>query len=63
LPLGAKHGLGHRIIHELATASSGQLSIQVRPGHGTTFCLIWPIPALQPAEPCSSDVPSSLSTA
>jgi signal transduction histidine kinase len=63
LPLGATHGFGHRIVHELATVSDGQLSIQVRSGQGTTFCLIWPIPALQPAEPCMSDLPSSLSTA
>ena len=63
LPLGAKHGFGHRIVHELATVSKARLSIQVNPDHGTTFCLIWPIPALQPAEPCSSDVPTSLSTA
>jgi signal transduction histidine kinase len=56
LPLGANHGFGHRIVHELATASNGKLSIQVRPGHGTTFCLNWPLPA-QSAEPCFSDVP------
>ena len=63
LPLGASHGLGHRIVHELATASAGQLSIRVLPGHGTAICLKWPIPAPSPAEPCPSDVPQSLSTA
>jgi signal transduction histidine kinase len=43
LPLGASRGLGHRIVHDLATASAGQLSIRVRPGRGTVFCLKWPI--------------------
>ena len=61
LELGANHGFGHRIVHELATASDGQLSIQVLPGHGTTFSLNWPIPALQPAEHRSSDGSSGLS--
>lgn len=62
LPLGASHGLGHRIVHELAAASGAQLSIRVRPGHGTAFCLKWPVPETLPAEPCPSDVPSSPST-
>jgi signal transduction histidine kinase len=61
LELGANHGFGHHIVHELATASDGQLSIQVLAGHGTTFCLKWPIPAVQPIKPSSSDVPTSLS--
>jgi signal transduction histidine kinase len=55
LPLGASRGFGHRIIHELATASDGQLSIRVRPGHGTAFCLKWPIPTHTPAESYPSD--------
>jgi len=59
LPPGANHGLGHRIIHDLAIASNGQLSIRVRPGQGTTFCLKWPISPIQPAEPCPSVTPSS----
>ncbi|HSY37445.1 MAG TPA: HAMP domain-containing sensor histidine kinase [Acidobacteriaceae bacterium] len=63
LPPGAHHGLGHRIVHELATATQGQLSIRVRPGQGTAFCLKWPIPAPQPAEPCPADLPSTLTTA
>jgi nitrogen-specific signal transduction histidine kinase len=45
LPPGATRGLGHRIIHALATASEGQLSIRVRNGKGTIFCLKWPIPS------------------
>ena len=59
---GANHGLGHRIVHELATASDGQLSISVRPGHGTTFCLKWPIHATLPSEPRPSDTPSKPTT-
>ena len=44
LPHGATRGLGHRIVHELAASTHGQLSIRVRPDHGTLFCLKWPIP-------------------
>ena len=62
LPLGANHGFGHRIIHELTAASHGLLSIRVHPGHGTTFCLAWPIPH-QPSEPCPSVNPSTAITA
>jgi signal transduction histidine kinase len=62
LPPGASHGFGHRIVHELAAASEGQLSIRVRPGQGTAFCLKWPIDAALPSETCPSDVPQSLST-
>lgn len=53
LPQGASRGLGHRIVHELATSSEGQLSIRVRPGFGTTFCVKWDIPSNMLAEPCS----------
>jgi signal transduction histidine kinase len=53
LPLGAIHGLGHRIVHELVTASSGRLSIQVRPGNGTVFCIKWPLVPQSPANPTS----------
>jgi signal transduction histidine kinase len=56
LPLGASRGLGHRIIHELAASSEGQLSIRVRPGRGTIFCLKWPITLPPSAEAAS--VPS-----
>jgi signal transduction histidine kinase len=48
LPPGALRGLGHRIIHELATASGGVLSIRVRPGRGTVFCIKWPLREAQP---------------
>jgi nitrogen-specific signal transduction histidine kinase len=48
LPPGAVRGLGHRIIHELATASGGQLSIRVRPGRGTVFCIKWPLRETHP---------------
>lgn len=55
LPEGATRGLGHRIVHQLVTASAGQLSIRVRPGHGTIFCIKWIIPKNPPAEPFPSD--------
>jgi hypothetical protein len=65
LPHGASRGLGHRIVHELATSSAGQLSIRVRPGHGTVFCLKWPIPSSAFDQRGSLDTPSvpSLMTA
>ncbi len=44
LPAGASRGLGHRIVHELVTTTGGKLSVRVRPGRGTTFCLRWPLP-------------------
>jgi signal transduction histidine kinase len=44
LPPGATYGLGHRIVHELATASAGQIFIRAIPGHGTIVCLKWPLP-------------------
>jgi signal transduction histidine kinase len=62
LPTGANHGLGHRIVHELAAASEGQFSIRVRPGQGTAFCFTWPIQAPLTVEPCPSGVPTSPST-
>ncbi len=66
LPPGATHGLGHRIVRELATATDGQLSIRVLPGSGTVFSILWPIPAslrhdspcLDAAQPRSSSNPS-----
>jgi signal transduction histidine kinase len=52
LPKGAQRGLGHRIVHELVTASGGQLSLRVRPGRGTTITVHWPVPANErPAQP------------
>jgi signal transduction histidine kinase len=53
LPLGATRGLGHRIIHDLVNASAGKLSIRVHPGHGTTFCIKWPLPVQPPDKPTS----------
>ena len=61
LPRGASHGLGHRIVHELAAGSSAQISIRVRPGNGTLFCLKWPIPATQPVEIQIFELPATLS--
>jgi signal transduction histidine kinase len=43
LPPGTARGLGHRIVHELAQATGGQISIRVRPGAGTTLSLDWPV--------------------
>ncbi len=43
LPAGAARGLGHRIVHELAGATGGQISVHVRPGTGTTLSLDWPV--------------------
>jgi signal transduction histidine kinase len=43
LPFGAKRGLGHRIVHELATASGGNITIRVRPGNGTIVSVKWPL--------------------
>jgi C4-dicarboxylate-specific signal transduction histidine kinase len=40
---GALHGLGHRIISELVTATKGTLTVRVRPGRGTRFVILWPV--------------------
>lgn len=47
LPIGAKRGLGHRIVHELATGSGGQISVRVRPGNGTLFSIKWPLHTIE----------------
>jgi signal transduction histidine kinase len=57
LPRGASRGLGHRIIHELATTSGGQISIRVLRGSGTIFCLKWPIPSALLLEPAAVATP------
>jgi signal transduction histidine kinase len=50
LPHRAQRGLGHHIIHQLVTSSGGTLTVRVRPGRGTTFCVKWPAPeASRPA--------------
>ncbi len=51
---GAIHGLGHRIVRQLVTASAGQLSLPVHSGRGTIFCIQWPIPGHLPTKPRSS---------
>ena len=52
LPAGATRGLGHRIVHELVTASGGTLTLRVRPGRGTTINILWPAPPTEtPAQP------------
>ncbi len=50
LPAGARHGLGHRIIHDLVTSSGGTLSLRVRPGRGTIISIQWPVPAISPPD-------------
>lgn len=57
LPPAATHGLGHRIVHELAAATGGQLAIRVLPGKGSIVSILWPIPA--PRLHGSSDVDAS----
>lgn len=48
LPAGARRGLGHRIVHELATGSGGHIAVRVRPGNGTLFTVRWPLPVPTP---------------
>ena len=48
LPNGAHHGIGHRIIHQLAAISAGEFAIRVLPGSGTIFSLKWPIRLSEP---------------
>jgi signal transduction histidine kinase len=43
LPAGARHGMGHRIIHQLAASTRGKMAIHVVTGGGTAFSLEWPI--------------------
>lgn len=45
LPQGATHGLGHRIVHDLAIATGAQLDIRALPGKGTIVSILWPTPA------------------
>lgn len=54
LPLGAKRGLGHRIVNELATSSGGQIAVRVRPGNGTIFSVKWPLSHLESQHLASS---------
>ena len=62
LPSGATHGLGHRIVRELATATDGQLAIRVLPGRGTVFSIRWPIPASLPHDATCLDASKSKSS-
>jgi len=43
-PDGARHGHGHRIVHQLACSSGATVAVRIRPGRGTTFCFDWPLP-------------------
>jgi anti-sigma regulatory factor (Ser/Thr protein kinase) len=51
LPKGAMRGLGHRIVHELVTASGGELTLRVRNGRGTTVTILWPVPTENQTQP------------
>ncbi len=42
---GARHGLGHRVVHDLVQATGGELTINVTPHRGTTLQIDWPIAA------------------
>jgi signal transduction histidine kinase len=65
LPSGSNRGLGHRIVHELAALSGGELSVEVHDS-GTVIRLQWPLPStapldaptVPPATMRSTDVPS-----
>ena len=61
LPHGAVHGLGHRVIADLLQSTHGKLSIKVRPGHGTSLRIEWPI-ALTTAVSFNPIVPSTRRT-
>ena len=50
----SEHGLGHRMVHELAAATGARLSVRSSPGHGTTFSLSWP--AQRPIQPSANGV-------
>jgi signal transduction histidine kinase len=58
LPQGAHHGIGHRIIHQLAAISAGGIAIRVLPGSGTIFSLKWPIQTTRLSEPRTMNVPT-----
>jgi signal transduction histidine kinase len=60
LPPGTLRGLGHRIVHELVSTSGGQISIRVRPGKGTVFCIKWPLSHTRtlPADPFNNSADS-----
>lgn len=51
LPHGARRGLGHRIVHELAAATGARLSVRTRAGRGTTVAVDWIDPATVPTGP------------
>lgn len=57
LPQGATRGLGHRVIHELATCTAAQVAIRILPGSGTIFSVHWPIPSLSLPDPLPIDAP------
>jgi anti-sigma regulatory factor (Ser/Thr protein kinase) len=59
LPKGAMRGLGHRIIHELVTASGGELTLRVRNGRGTTITILWPVPTENHTQPAPATFRSS----
>jgi signal transduction histidine kinase len=60
LPSNALRGLGHRIVHDLVTSSGGQISVRTHPGHGSVFCMTWPVDAHQAAPASLQRAPLNL---
>jgi signal transduction histidine kinase len=42
-PVSARHGHGHRIVHDLVRDSGATLAIHIRRGQGTLFTIDWPL--------------------
>lgn len=55
MPPGSTRGLGHRIVHELAATTSGQIEIHVTPGSGTVFSVQWLLPSISLARTTSPE--------
>jgi signal transduction histidine kinase len=56
LPPNTHRGLGHRIVHDLVTSTGGQISVRTRPGHGTLFCMKWPLASASTAPSTSPSI-------
>jgi CheY-like chemotaxis protein len=58
---GAGTGLGLSICHSIVTSMGGELTVESRPGHGTTFCvrLQLPVARLEPRQEPAAVEPSA----